>query len=322
MKANIFIPISRDSEQLVNCLKSLSEQSDQRFSVIAVSLTDNDHIKKLLKKYIKDYLFLVQPKRGLLHAANLALNHAKDDIFIRIDDDIVADKNWLKAILTSFEDKKVGGVTGPTIIKKKLMDGRDLFAFLNDFEKSTNPLKKLLSYLYTDVIYEGKMKEVSLFTRSGAFTLGSNFEESVQKIGEPKSVDNLEACNFAVRRTLLEEFGGFDPTFAQGLSEYHEADVACKITEAGYTNVFNPQAQVFHNVQKSAHVRVDSYHRIQNFIIFYRKHLSRTDSSARLRFLFNVLLQNCYYIFLFMRTGKRELLGAIPGSIVGLFRPI
>ncbi len=322
MRANIFIPISRDSQQLENCLESLSKQSDQRFSVIAVSLADNEHTKSLLKKYIKDYLFLVQSEPGLLHAANLAFNHAKDEIFIRIDDDITADPGWLKAILQSFEDKQVGGVTGPTIIKKELRAGRDLFSFLNDFERSKNPLKKLISYIYTTIIYEGKMKEVSLFTESGAFTLGSNFEESVQKIKKSKTIENLEACNFAVRRTLLERFGGFDPTFAQGLSEYHEADIACRITEAGYKNMFNPQAKVRHNVEPNTQVRGDSYHRIQNFIIFYRRHLAKPDIRSWIYFLTNVFLQNCYYVVLFLKTGKWELLGAIPGSIIGLLRPI
>lgn len=322
MKANIFIPISRNSQQLINCLESLSKQNDKRFTVVAVSLSDNDEIKKLLKKYVKDYLFLVQSQPGLLHAANLALNHSKHDIFIRIDDDIVTDPEWLGSILKTFEDEKVGGVTGPTIISKSLQNGRDLFSFLNTFAASSNSFKRILFYIYTTIIYESKMKEVSLFTRSGAFTLGSNFEETVKKIKQPKSVDNLEACNFSVRRTLLEQFGGFDQTFSKGLSEFHEADIACKVRKAGYKNIFNPKVKVWHNVEKSTAVRGDSYHRIQNFIIFYRRHLANPDIRSWLLFLLNVLLQNGYYIVQFFRTGKWELLGSIPGTVVGLFIPV
>jgi len=322
MKATIFIPISRNTKNLKSCLKSLAKQSDQRFSVIAVALTDSEEIKKLLKKYFTEYVFLVQPTPGLLHAANLALNHAKADIFIRIDDDIIADRDWLAGILKSFEDEKTGGVTGPTIVNADLQEGRDLFAFLNEFKKSGNMFKKLIAYIYANIIYEGRMKDVSLFTKSGAFTLGSNFEESVAEIQNPREVDNLEACNFAVRRVLLSRFGGFDPTFSQGLSEYHEADIACKIREAGYKNIFNPKAKVWHNVERSTNVRGDSYHRIQNFILFYRRHLAKTDLQSWTYFLIHIYLQNCYYGFLFFKTGKIGLLGSIPGTIVGLFRPI
>ena len=322
MKANIFIPISRNTESLNRCLASLAKQTDSRFSVIAVSLTDDDEIKKLLNKHLKNYLVLVQTKPGLLHAATLALNHAKDDIFIRIDDDVVTDPDWLRSIFKTFEDTSVGGVTGPTIVKEELQGGRDLFSFLHHFSSSSNLILKFISFIFTSVIYEGKLNEVSQFARSGAFTLGSNFEETVSQIKHSKSVDNLEACNFSVRRILLERFGGFDQTFSHGLSEYHEADVACKITEAGYQNIFNPKAKVWHNVEKSEDTRGDSYHRIQNFIIFYRRHLAQPNIMSWLRFLLYIKMQNAYYIYLFLKTGKWELLGAIPGSIVGLFRVI
>lgn len=322
MKADIFIPISRNTQHLEKCIESISKQSNQQFCIIAVALSDDVKIKQLLQKYIKEFVFVVQDKPGLLHAANLALNHAKHDVFIRIDDDIVASKDWLASVMKTFEDTKVGGVTGPTIIKRGLQEGRDLFAYLNDFKNSKNPFKQLLSFLYEHIIYEGKMKEVSLFTRSGAFTLGSNFEETVSTMKDLKAVDNLEACNFAVRRVLLEQFGGFDPVFELGLSEYHEADIACKIKEAGYMNIFNPKAKIWHNVQRTTHVRGDSYHRIRNFIIFYKRHLAKPDLISRMYFLIHVMMQNGYYMLLFLKTGNIRLLGAIPGSVVGLFRPV
>ena len=63
------------------------------------------------------------------------------------------------------------------------------------------------------------------FLRSGAFTLGNNFEEaSDQPIQE---VNNLEACNWAVRKELLVKVGGFDPAYT-GIGEGNEPDARSK----------------------------------------------------------------------------------------------
>lgn len=166
------------------------------------------------------------------------------------------------------------------------------------------------------------MREVSLFTRSGAFTLGSNFESSIAQVKSKIVVENLEACNFAVRRSLLKSLGGFDPIFCKGLSEYHEADVACKIRKAGYVNIFNPKAIVHHNIQRDLCIRQESFNRIQNFIIFYRRHIAHPNVYSWALFFLHVGMQNCYYFYLFLKTRNISLLGAVPGSLLGFFRKI
>jgi GT2 family glycosyltransferase len=115
---------------------------------------------------------------------------------------------------------------------------------------------------------------------------------------------------------------GFDEIFSKGLGDYHEADGAFKIRCMGYRTVFNPGAALRHNVEigKIEEARPASFYRIQNFLIFYLRYF-RIDSPRRFFKVFlNVVLQNAYYAFKFVRTGKVGQLGAIPGTIVGLIR--
>ena len=60
--------------------------------------------------------------------------------------------------------------------------------------------------------------------------------------------------------------------------------------------------------------------RIVNFITFYFRHIKLDSVDKALRFAAYLLFQNCYYIYIFLRTRKIGLLGCLPGTVVGLIR--
>jgi len=323
MKADIFIPTSNRIDALKKCLDSLNGQTSKDFKVFLVGLKKDKEVEKLVAKF-KDLNidYFLQKKRGIIGAANEALKKAKGEIFIRTDDDVILGKDWFKNIVEPYRaDKKIGGVTGPTIMNKRGIESRDLTSFLNNFKKRQNLFSKLLNLIYYRYIYEGKIKEVSLFLKSGAFTLGSNFPDCL-KIKKIIEVDNLEACNWSCREKLLKSLGGFDEIYLKGLGDCSEADIPFKIKRLGYKIVFNPKAKLEHHVEIGSvqKARPASFYRIQNFIIFYHRHFPIKSPDQLSRFMINLVMQNGYYFYRFLTTGNFNQLGAIPGTMVGLFR--
>lgn len=325
MQADIFIPTSNRITALRQCLTSLDRQSTKDFQIFLVGLAYSLDVSPLVKEHphlkIK---YFIQGKPGIIGAANEALARSTKDLFVRLDDDVIVAKDWYRNLIATYKRfPRVGGVTGPTIMSEAGLKSRDLTSFLEKFSRSTNLFLRLLSWLYRDYLYEGKMFEVSRFLDSGVFTLGSNYS-SCLLLKEIRDVDTLEACNWYCRRKLLIRVGGFDNAFIRGLGDYHEADIPFKIKKLGYRIVFNPQVKLRHNVEmgKVDKARQAAFYRIQNFIIFYFRHIRPNSLTKISKFITNLLLQNLYYCYRFLTTGDISLLGSIPGTIVGLTRAI
>lgn len=325
MKADIFVPTSNRVDALEQCLESLSRQSRRDFRVLLVGLRKDEQVERLIARFPQiEIRYFLQKKKGLIGAANEALQIAENEIFVRIDDDTVQDEFWYENIIQTFEsDARIGGVTGPTVMSEEGVQSRDLTAYLEKFKKSSNPLLRAFYSLYNDYLYEGKMYEVSQFLKSGVFTLGSNFKAALY-LSAPVEVNNLEACNWSARTSLLKQIGGFDEIYVKGLGDYHEADAALKIKKTGHKLVFNPKVRLRHNVEvgKVDKARPAPYWRIQNFVIFYFRFFDIESIDQFLRFFTNVMLQNGYYVFRFLTTGKPSQLGAIFGTVVGFVKVI
>ena len=269
--ADIFIPSSNRIDSLKTCLDSLDRQTNKNFHIIIAKIRENKAVDHLLKKYPRLSIYsFVQVKRGLIGAANESLGKSRYPIFIRVDDDVEMKPFWFDSLIKTYRaDKTIGGVTGPTIMSKDGLNSRHLTKFIGEIQSNDNMLFRVIKG-YLKIIYEDKMYEPSMFLKSGAFTLGSNYPKAL-KIKHLIDVDNLEACNWSCRRNLLLKIGGFDESYTKGLGEFHEADAARKINCLGYRLIFNPQVQLKHNVEqgKVQDARGESFWRIQNFVLFY-----------------------------------------------------
>lgn len=320
---SVFIPTGNRAEALYKALTSLVDQTYNNFEVIIVDYKSKDttmYVIESLKNKLSINL-LHQTNKGLSRAANLALNVAKGEIFIRTDDDVIMSPQWLEAINETFNiDPLIGGVTGPTIVPKNYIHSRDLFSFQEKF-KSGNAILKIVGKIYFDYLLEGNPYKVSHWYKSGAFSIGSNYETS---LGEDiQEVNNLEACNFAVRTELLKKIGGFDSTFG-GIGDYHEPDAVFKIAKLGYKLMFNPKAMLNHCPSQDGFFteRPSSYPRMMNFLRFYFLHIKPNTFDKFLRFCTHLLFLNAYYGFLALQKKQFKQLGAIPATFVGFFRNV
>jgi GT2 family glycosyltransferase len=318
-RASIFIPTGNRANSLEKVLKSLAQQTFTHFEVIVVDYKSTDHTAKIIESFKNKLNIKVihQTEKGLSKAANMALAKAKGGIFTRTDDDVKMSKGWMEAIVDTFKDKKVGGVTGPTIIPDEYRLNRDLFAYEQKFKEGSF-LWRMFGRIYYDWFMESKPYDVSQWFGSGAFSLGSNFETS--KKFPLHEITNLEACNFTVRTDLLRKVGGFDVIYG-GVGEYHEADAAWKIKKLGYKLMFNPKAWLQHLPSQDGFFsdRPSSYSRMVNFVVFYLRHIQLDSLKKLLQFSSYILFLWSYYCMAGIQTRQMKQFGAIPGTFAGFF---
>lgn len=316
----IVIPTKNRRDSLKKTLDSLVKQKFKDFEVVVSDGNSTDGSREMLETYkSKLKISLADGEGGLVLAMNNACRKAKGEIIIRTDDDIVASPQWLGEIQKTFVDKRVGGVTGPTIIPRDYLNNRDIFSSQENFKKG-NIFWRLLGKIYFDYFMEGDPYRVSHWFNCGAFSLGSNYEDCL-KIPQNLEVDNLEACNFAVRAKLLEKVGWFDKKYT-GVGEYHEPDAALKIQKLGFKLIFNPKAKIFHcPVQTGIYnARPKAYSRAQNFINFYFRHIRPNTFNKAFRFYLYLVFVNLYWFRKFLTTGQWRELGAVPGTVIAVFK--
>ena len=323
LKVSVLIPTKNRAGSLKKALDSLSKQRLKSFEVVVIDGGSTDNTEVLVKSYAKKFpvKFAVQ-SGGLIPQMNKAWKLAKGEIVVRSDDDVVVDRGWLQAIVETFDsDSQIGGVTGPTIIPLKHKKSRDLFFFQTKLKKG-NIFWRLLGKIYYGYFMEGEPMRVSHWFKSGAFSLGNNYKSSL-KIKKNFEVNNLEACNWSVRRRLLEEISGFDPTFV-GIGEYHEPDASFRIMKLGYKLVFNPKAIVSHQPSLVGFFkdRPASYGRAQNFINFYFRHIKPDTLDKALRFTAYLLFLNLFWGYKFFQTKKIDQLGCFLATPVTLVKNI
>lgn len=118
MKLSIIIITRNRAAALKNCLLSLVSQSLAPFEVIVIDNASNDNTKEeCLKFKLKlPIKFFPEPRVGIPFARNKGITKANGSVLVFIDDDCMADKNWLSNIRRFFSDSpKAVGLIGSAV---------------------------------------------------------------------------------------------------------------------------------------------------------------------------------------------------------------
>jgi len=115
IKISVIICTYNRAKYLEKAIESILNQSlpkkDYEILVIDNGSIDNTH--EVCNKF-KRIKYIYEPKQGLSKARNTGLKAAKGKYVAFIDDDAIASKNWLKNIISDFENSKanIGCVCG------------------------------------------------------------------------------------------------------------------------------------------------------------------------------------------------------------------
>ncbi|GAF77238.1 unnamed protein product, partial [marine sediment metagenome] len=225
MFLSIIIPTLNRAEKLSNALESILNQtySQLAYEVIVVDNGSTDDTKAIcvgFENKIRNFEYIYDSHPGLHVGRHAGLRASKSNNLVYTDDDIEAFPTWLEGIAASFEDEEVVLVSGK-ILPKFEAKPPDWMNKL--WEK--NQWGKHIGY-YSLLDFGNKVQEIS-----------------------PRYV---WGCNFAIRKKITFELGGFHPDgMPKDLIRYRgdgETSLSRKILNRGYKTLYNPAASVYHLV--------------------------------------------------------------------------
>lgn len=206
------IIITRNRPQMVcDCLEHLRRQTRLPDEIIVVDSSTGEETQAVLDDYPEVVrLRIPDGRNNMPQARNLGIAHAHGEIIGFLDDDSMAQPEWLHCLLEPYADSSVGGVGG------RVIDALE--------QARTSP----------------DDPRIGIVLRDGTVT--ANF---ILNPGHPVQVDHVRGCNMSFRRAALECIGGFDLRYI-GSNVGEETDVCLGIKRAGWELMYQASAVVDH----------------------------------------------------------------------------
>lgn len=198
--------------------------------------------------------------RGYGPAANQGMREASGRIVALVNNDTRLSPGSLRALVEFLDRTPECGIVGPQLLHE---DGRSQHSF--DVEPG----------LATELLNKSLLRRL----RPGAYP------SRLQNRTEPFAVENLVGACFVVRRSVVEELGGFDETF---FYLYEETDFCKRARDKGLKVMVHPGVRIVHlqgRTRRSVRVRA-KIEQARSRFAYFRKH--RPLAHLALRFLLPV----------------------------------
>ncbi len=209
---------------LNDALRSVQGQriAENEYEIIVIDNSPTGEVIKTINNDVKQNAFcpvryVREPRAGLHNARHAGAREARGEILVYIDDDVIVDQDWLKALLNPFENPQVGCAGGKAVPMWE--------ATLPDW------------YQQFDAGY------LSLL----------DLGEETQELKWPACV---WGCNMAVRKSVLFSVGGFNPDgLGDKRRIWLRGDGECglqeKIYKSGLRVMYEPKAWLYHRIPAS-----------------------------------------------------------------------
>jgi GT2 family glycosyltransferase len=204
------------AEQLRECLGSLKKLDYAFYEVIVVDNAPTDDSTRHVVEEM-GFRYELENIPGLDRARNRGIRAANHGIVVFTDDDALADRYWLKAVMRNMADPTVDAVTGFVAPAELDTRAQQLFEFNYGG----------MGHGMTRRLYEGtKMSGRALLAAAG-FGVGANM---------------------AFRRSLFDRIGYFDPALDVGTPSSGGGDVEMfhRVVARGGKLVYDPDMLVWH----------------------------------------------------------------------------
>lgn len=225
IKLSVIIPTYNRSEYLNKSIPTLINQSlsKSKYEIIIIDNNSSDDTKIVVEQLLKNtkynWRYVFEPHPGLHNGRNRGFLEAMGKIVVFGDDDIEADRDWLKNIFDEFETNNKAGVVGGKIIP---------------------------------IWSKSPPKWIELFEKKGCCAPLSYLDYGKKR----KVLDNryLYGCNIAFRKDLAIQAGGSRPDMpTYKLRKYigsGETGLTKAIKKLKYQVVYLPKAFVYHHIPK------------------------------------------------------------------------
>lgn len=221
---SFLIPNKNQLQMLQNCIKSLLQKTNyDNFEIIIIeNNSDDSELFEYYRSVINEKIKVVYyPEIGFNYAKinNWGVNYANGEFIVLLNNDTsVINQNWLIEMLQYAQLSSVGAVGAKLLFPDNTIQHAGVVIARNSL-----PGNLFDSYPHD---------EVAKFTRT-------------------HRVQNLSAVTAAclmINRNKFIEVGGFDEKLAVA---FNDVDLCLKLLSAGYSNIFNPDALLYHYESKS-----------------------------------------------------------------------
>lgn len=227
---SIIILTHNGKKFLGECLDSLKKQTYSNFEIIVVDNASTDSSTKFIEKnYPKVRLIKNKFNLGYAGGNNVGIKNAKGKYIVILNNDTIADREWLKElVMTAKSNKKIGIVGGKVY-----------------YSDHPNKIQSI----------GGRLREWDNFILFGS-RIGKNQEDigQYEKWGE---IDYAIGCAFLIKKEVLNKIGLFDEKY---FIYNEEIELSYRAKKAGYKIVYAPKAKIWHH--GSAVVRGETYKKV------------------------------------------------------------
>jgi glucosyl-dolichyl phosphate glucuronosyltransferase len=192
-----------------------------RWNVIVVDNNSNDDTRDVVTARVAAYpvplRYLFEPKQGKSNALNTGLAATSASLIVFTDDDVRVSERWLEASCRPMIDDAAVDYTGGPVLP---IWERPRPEWLDDRRSDLWGTLAILDYGRERFVFEDRRR----------VPLGANM---------------------AVRRTLIDRIGGFDPKLGRtgnSLLGQEQAEFFCRSRAIGARGVYVPEASLHHHV--------------------------------------------------------------------------
>jgi glycosyltransferase involved in cell wall biosynthesis len=217
--ASIAICTRERPDDLRRALSSLVSPVPQGQEILVI---DNCPVTDATRAVVAEFpavRYVCEPRKGLDNARNRAIREARYEVLAFIDDDAVADPDWLRTIARTFADVRVACVTGLTMPLEMENEAQEKFEALAGFSK------------------RGFLRREFRAPPMNPLATGA--------IGA--------GANMAIRRSVVRDIGPFDPALDAGTETQSGGDheFFSRVLRAGHIIVYEPAALNWHRHRRT-----------------------------------------------------------------------
>lgn len=239
---SIIVPTLNRPEATRSMLEQLTLQTASSYEVIVLDQSDSPDTR-LTGFQTKSYTYVFHhiDEKGLPNARNLAVQLARSEILVFLDDDSIPDKELASTYLQLFDE----------------------------YDDSYAVIGGRIHERGSRIFREGKGLVGGKITVYGKTV--KNFETDREG-----RCEWVAGGNFAVRRSRFLQVGGFDKNFG-GNAILEDADFCYRIRKAGGKVLYSPRPKLEHLRLSTGGTRTinrdkSMFHRSHNSAYFFRKH--------------------------------------------------
>lgn len=271
----------------IDCLSSLEKQSYKNFVIVVIDNGSTDNSPELLSKYQithKNVEVVYNPDNfGFTGGVNTGIEWALNNdcgYVALLNNDSVADKDWLKNLIDSAKQKEVGISTGLLL----LADGKTIDSTGDWYSKWGLPFPRNRNDKTADA-----PKDEFVFSASGGASL--------------------------YKTEMLRDIGVFDEDF---FAYYEDTDISFRAQLAGWKVAYNSKAIAYHKQGETSKKMPGFavYQTFKNLPLLFIKNVPRgLLLSIGVRFYFAYILM--FFNAIAKGNGKPAVKGAWKGFILG-----